>query len=189
MRRLLEAGATCVGVTNLDQFATGLVGTRSPYGVPRNPIDARLAPGGSSSGSAVAVARGLVDFALGTDTAGSGRVPAAQNRIVGLKPTRGLLSMSGVVPAVRSIDCVSIFARSVGVAARALDVGAGFDDADWWSRRAGAAPLTMPTLVVGVPVIDAAFRSPQDAGGVAVVGRRARLARPRRSWWTSTSVR
>ncbi len=80
-----------------------------------------------------------------------------------MKPTRGLLSMSGVVPAVRSIDCVSIFARSVGVAARALDVGAGFDDADWWSRRAGAAPLTMPTLVVGVPVIDTAFRSPEDA--------------------------
>ena len=162
VRRLLDAGATCVGVTNLDQFATGLVGTRSPYGVPRNPIDARLVPGGSSSGSAVAVARELVDFALGTDTAGSGRVPAAQNRIVGLKPTRGLLPMTGVVPAVRSIDCVSIFARSVGLAARALDACAGFDGADPWSRRAGAAPLTMPTLVVGVPAIDAAFRSSQD---------------------------
>ncbi|MEL6981544.1 MAG: amidase family protein, partial [Actinomycetota bacterium] len=111
--RLQQAGATCLGVTNLDQFATGLVGTRSPHGVPRNAIDPTLIPGGSSSGSAVAVARGIADFGLGTDTAGSGRVPAAQNRIVGLKPTRGAVPTRGVGPAVRSLDCVSIFARTV----------------------------------------------------------------------------
>jgi allophanate hydrolase len=104
--RLVAAGALLVGKTNLDQFATGLVGTRSPYGVPRNPFDPDFIPGGSSSGSAVAVAAGLVAFALGTDTAGSGRVPASFNNIVGLKPTRGLVSARGVVPACRSLDCV-----------------------------------------------------------------------------------
>src|SRR6202521_3165595 len=107
--RLIDAGAILVGKTNLDQFATGLVGVRSPYGVPRNPFDARYIPGGSSAGSAVAVASGLVSFALGTDTAGSGRVPAAFNQLVGLKPTRGLVSTDGLVPACRSLDCVSIF--------------------------------------------------------------------------------
>ena len=103
MARLLAAGAVLLGKTNLDQFATGLVGTRSPYGVPRNPFDARFIPGGSSSGSAVAVAvaAGLVSFALGTDTAASGRIPAALNNIVGLKPTRGLLSTRGTVHACR----------------------------------------------------------------------------------------
>ena len=116
-----------VGKTNLDQFAAGLVGTRSPYGVPRNPFDARYIPGGSSSGSAVAVAAGLVSFALGTDTAGSGRVPAAFNNIVGLKPTRGLLSTRGVVPACRSLDCVSMFALSAQDAVAVLDVAACFD--------------------------------------------------------------
>src|SRR6201988_3928410 len=110
VRQLLAAGAVLLGKTNLDQFATGLVGTRSPYGVPRNPFDTRFIPGGSSSGSAVAVASGLVSFALGTDTGGSGRIPAAFNNLVGLKPTRGLLSMRGVVPACRSLDCVSVFA-------------------------------------------------------------------------------
>ena len=104
--RLLAAGAVLLGKTNLDQFATGLDGTRSPYGVPLNPFDARFIPGGSSSGSAVAVAAGLASFALGTDTAGSGRVPAAFNNIVGVKPTRGLLSTRGVVPhASHSIAC------------------------------------------------------------------------------------
>jgi len=112
VRRLVAAGAIVVGKTNLDQFATGLVGVRSPYGVPRNPFDPSFVPGGSSSGSAVAVAAGLVSFALGTDTAGSGRVPAGFNNIVGLKPTPGLLSTSGVVPACRSLDCVSVFALS-----------------------------------------------------------------------------
>jgi len=109
VQRLLDAGAILIGKTNLDQFATGLVGTRSPYGACASAFDARYISGGSSSGSAVAVAAGLASFALGTDTAGSGRVPAAFNNIVGLKPTRGLLSTRGVVPACRSLDCVSIF--------------------------------------------------------------------------------
>ena len=115
--RLLAAGAICVGKTNLDQFATGLVGTRSPYGIPRNPFDPRYIVGGSSSGSGVAVATGLASFALGTDTAGSGRVPAAFNNIVGLKPTPGRVSTRGVVPACRSIDCVSVLALTVDDAA------------------------------------------------------------------------
>jgi allophanate hydrolase len=124
--RLLAAGAVLLGKTNLDQFATGLVGTRSPYGVPRNPFDARFIPGGSSSGSAVAVATGLISFALGTDTAGSGRIPAAFNNLVGLKPTSGLLSTRGIVPACRSLDCVSIFALSVQDASSVFDVAAFF---------------------------------------------------------------
>jgi len=138
VERLLAAGAILIGKTNLDQFATGLVGTRSPYGVPRNPFDARYIPGGSSSGSAVAVASGLVSFALGTDTAGSGRVPAAFNNIVGLKPTRGLVSTRGVVPACASLDCVSIFALTVGDAEEVLGVVEGFDVEDPFSRRAPA---------------------------------------------------
>ncbi|HXU65105.1 MAG TPA: allophanate hydrolase [Polyangia bacterium] len=132
--RLRQAGALCVGKTNLDQLATGLGGVRSPYGVPPNPFDADHAPGGSSSGSGVAVAVGLVDFALGTDTAGSGRVPAAFNNIVGLKPSRGLLSASGVVPACPSLDCVSIFALTVEQAARVADLARGFDESDPFSR-------------------------------------------------------
>ena len=107
---LLAAGAILIGKTNLDQFATGLVGVRSPYGIPKNPFDERYIPGGSSSGSAVAVATGLVSFSLGTDTAGSGRVPAALNNIAGWKPTPGLVSTEGIVPACRSLDCVSVFA-------------------------------------------------------------------------------
>jgi allophanate hydrolase len=110
VEKLLAAGAILIGKTNMDQFATGLVGVRSPYGVPKNPFDERYIPGGSSSGSAVAVARGFVSFSLGTDTAGSGRVPAAFNNIVGWKPTPGLVSTEGVVPACRSLDCVSVFA-------------------------------------------------------------------------------
>ncbi|MBV9374601.1 MAG: allophanate hydrolase [Alphaproteobacteria bacterium] len=139
---LLSAGAVLIGKTNLDQFATGLVGTRSPYGTPRNPFDARYIPGGSSSGSAVAVAAGLVSFALGTDTAGSGRVPAAFNNIVGLKPTRGLVSTRGVVPACRSIDCVSIFALTAGDAAAVLDVAARFDPDDPLAREAQSGQLS-----------------------------------------------
>jgi allophanate hydrolase len=118
--RLRAAGAVVLGTTNLDQFATGLVGTRSPYGAVRNAIDPARVSGGSSSGSAVAVALGIVDLALGTDTAGSGRVPAAFNGIVGLKPTYGLIPTRGVVPACRSLDCVSIFARTVAEASQAL---------------------------------------------------------------------
>lgn len=118
--RLRAAGAVVLGTTNMDQFATGLVGTRSPYGAVRNAIDPARVSGGSSSGSAVAVALGIVDIALGTDTAGSGRVPAAFNGIVGLKPTYGLVPTAGVVPACRSLDCVSIFARTVEEASEAL---------------------------------------------------------------------
>ncbi|MEV6761984.1 allophanate hydrolase [Streptomyces sp. NPDC051105] len=118
--RLRAAGALVLGTTNLDQFATGLVGTRSPYGAVRNAIDPARISGGSSSGSAVAVALGIVDFALGTDTAGSGRIPAAFNGIVGLKPTRGLVPTTGVVPACASIDCVTVFARTLPEAEQAL---------------------------------------------------------------------
>jgi allophanate hydrolase len=135
---LEAAGAMLVGKTNLDQFATGLVGVRSPHGVPRNVLDPSRIPGGSSSGSAVAVAAGLVAFALGTDTAGSGRVPAMANGIVGLKPTRGLVSTCGVVPACRSLDCVSVFAGSVGEAMAVLAVAAAFDAEDAFSRPAPA---------------------------------------------------
>jgi allophanate hydrolase len=132
--KLIEAGAIPVGKTNLDQFATGLVGTRSPYGAGRNSFDPAYISGGSSSGSAVAVATGLVSFSLGTDTAGSGRVPAAFNNIVGLKATCGALSTSGVVPACRSLDCVSIFALTAGDAARVYDVATVFDPDDSYAR-------------------------------------------------------
>jgi allophanate hydrolase len=138
--RLIAAGAIPFGKTNLDQFATGLVGTRSPYGACRSVIDPRYIAGGSSSGSAVAVAAGLVSFALGTDTAGSGRVPAAFNGIVGLKPSGGRLSTSGVVPACRSLDCVSIFAGDVAGARLVFDAAAAVDPADPYSRAPRAAP-------------------------------------------------
>jgi allophanate hydrolase len=134
VQRLEDAGAVAVGKTNLDQFATGLVGTRSPYGIPANPFDAAFIPGGSSSGSAVAVARGLVSFALGTDTAGSGRVPAGFTGTVGVKPTRGIVSAAGVVPACRSLDCVSIFARTIDDAQVVLGAAAGPDARDPFSR-------------------------------------------------------
>ncbi len=132
--RLRDAGAIVMGKTNLDQFATGLNGTRSPYGPVGSAPDPRYVSGGSSSGSAVAVAGGEVLFSLGTDTAGSGRVPATLNGIVGVKPTRGLLSNRGVVPACRALDCVSIFAADLGGAARVLAVAKGFDAADPYSR-------------------------------------------------------
>ncbi|MBW4464252.1 MAG: allophanate hydrolase [Pegethrix bostrychoides GSE-TBD4-15B] len=152
VQKLCAAGAIPIGKTNLDQFATGLVGTRSPYGICRNPFDARFIPGGSSSGSGVAVAAGLVSFALGTDTAGSGRVPAAFGNIVGLKPTKGQISTKGLVPAVRSLDCISIFALTCADAATVLQVAGGFDPEDAFSRA--ALPLTLPDLTalrVGVP--------------------------------------
>lgn len=132
--RLRAAGAILVGKTNLDQFATGLVGTRSPHGAVSNSFDARYISGGSSSGSASVVARGLVPFALGTDTAGSGRVPAGFNNIVGLKPTRGWLSTAGVVPACRTLDCVSVFALTVEDALAVADIAGGYDRADAYSR-------------------------------------------------------
>lgn len=136
VQRLVSAGAIPVGKTNLDQFATGLVGVRSPYGIPKNALNPDYIPGGSSSGSAVAVAEGLCSFSLGTDTAGSGRIPAAFNGLVGLKPTKGLLSTRGVVPACRSLDCVSIFARTCADAAAVLAVAAGYDADDSFSRPA-----------------------------------------------------
>jgi len=136
VQRLLDAGAVLLGKTNLDQFATGLVGVRSPYGVPRNVFDAARVPGGSSSGSACAVAAGIVRFALGTDTAGSGRVPAHFGNVVGLKPTVGSISATGMVPACRSLDTISILAASVDEALAVARVMAGFDEADPYSRTA-----------------------------------------------------
>ena len=134
VQRLIDAGAVPVGKTNLDQFATGLVGTRSPHGACRNAFDPDYLSGGSSSGSAVAVALGQVGFSLGTDTAGSGRVPAMFNNLVGVKPTRGLLSAGGVVPACRTLDTVSIFALTGPDAERVLDVAARFDEQDAYAR-------------------------------------------------------
>jgi allophanate hydrolase len=151
--RLRQAGAIIIGKTNLDQFATGLVGVRSPYGVPANPMRADLIPGGSSSGSAVAVSAGLVPLSLGTDTAGSGRVPAMLNNIVGLKPSLGLVSTAGVVPACRTLDCVSIFALTVDDAMAALAAMAGPDSSDPFSRDRTVASLSpFPDgLRLGVP--------------------------------------
>ncbi len=153
VQRLEAAGATVLGKTNLDQFATGLVGTRSPYGAVRDARRPQHVSGGSSSGSAVAVAMGLADLALGTDTAGSGRVPAAFQGVVGVKPTRGLVPTLGVVPACVSLDCVTVFARSLGPALAASAVLAGPDPADPHSRPAPPdAPLAAPaTPRVGVP--------------------------------------
>ncbi|MDO8248271.1 MAG: allophanate hydrolase [Rhodoferax sp.] len=136
VQQLIAAGAVPIGKTNLDQFATGLNGTRSPYGACRNAFDPDYIAGGSSSGSSVAVAKGWVSFSLGTDTAGSGRVPASFNNLIGLKPTCGLLSSRGVVPACRSLDTVSIFALTAGDAQAVLNVAASFDAADPFSRSA-----------------------------------------------------
>lgn len=150
--RLKAAGAIVIGKTNLDQFATGLVGVRTFYPVPRNACDPDLVPGGSSSGSAVSVARGLVSFSLGTDTAGSGRVPAALNNIVGLKPTVGALSTRGVLPACRTLDCVSIFAGTVEDAHRVLSIAAGYDADDAYSKAVPVGPMTAPpALRIAIP--------------------------------------
>jgi allophanate hydrolase len=152
--QLIAAGAIPLGKTNLDQFATGLNGTRSPYGVCRNAFNPDFIAGGSSSGSAVAVALGLCSFSLGTDTAGSGRVPAAFNNLVGLKPTRGVLSSRGVVPACRSLDSVSIFARTAQEARAVFDVVAFYDDEDEYARplREGDAGFTTAaSFRLGVP--------------------------------------
>lgn len=152
VRRLLDAGATLVGKTNLDQFACGLNGTRSPYGAVPNAFRPEYISGGSSSGSAYAVAAGEVDFALGTDTAGSGRVPAGLNNIVGLKPSLGLVSTAGVVPAAQGVDCVSIFATDVSTAARVLAAAMGHDPQDPCSRRIALAARPLPRAFrFGVP--------------------------------------
>ncbi|HEY2383080.1 MAG TPA: allophanate hydrolase [Terriglobia bacterium] len=155
VQRLIDAGAILIGKTNMDQFATGLVGVRSPYGACSSVYDSRYISGGSSSGSAVAVAKGLCAFSLGTDTAGSGRVPAAFNNLIGLKPSRGLLSASGVVPACRSLDCVSIFARTAADAETIWKAAKGFDAGDPYSRAfppgAAAAPWLTGAFRFGVP--------------------------------------
>jgi allophanate hydrolase len=151
VERLLQEGAICIGKTNLDQFATGLNGTRSPYGAPRNVYNRAYVSGGSSSGSSVAVAAGLVAFALGTDTAGSGRVPAAFNHLIGFKPTRGRWSNGGVVPACRTLDCVTVLASSVADASLVDDVVAGFDAADAYSVVVPDRPRD--TRRIGVPRI------------------------------------
>ncbi len=151
--QLIAAGAIPIGKTNLDQFATGLVGVRTPYGAPRNAFDAGMVPGGSSSGSAIAVARGLVSFALGTDTAGSGRVPAGLNNLVGLKPTLGAISTRGVVPACRTLDCVSVFALTVDDAFEVFSEIARYDSADAYARRFAPGrigPLT-PAPRIAIP--------------------------------------
>jgi len=139
VQQLIAAGAIPVGKTNLDQFATGINGTRSPFGIPTCVFDDRYISGGSSSGSAVTVAGGLVPFSLGTDTAGSGRIPAAFNNIVGLKPTKGLFSSSGLVPAARSLDCITVFATSIDDAVTVSEIASGFDAEDAFSRQAPAA--------------------------------------------------
>lgn len=152
VQRLLQAGAALQGKTNLDQFACGLNGTRSPYGAVPNAFNPTYVSGGSSAGSAVAVARGEVDFALGTDTAGSGRVPAGLNNIVGLKPSKGLISAHGVVPAAQSVDCVSIFARTVATAAKVLAQAMGYDAQDPYSRPLPLNTSPLPrAFKFGVP--------------------------------------
>ncbi|AOJ17469.1 allophanate hydrolase [Burkholderia vietnamiensis] len=190
--RLIAAGAIPIGKTNLDQFATGLSGQRSPYGACRNALDPRYASGGSSSGSAVAVALGVATFSLGTDTAGSGRVPAAFHGLVGLKPTRGVLSTLGVVPACRSLDCVSVFARSPADARAVFDVAQGVAERDPYGRawqplldahgvRARPAP-PLGQLRFGVPRADqlefygdASYRAAWDAALVRLRATGARV--------------
>ncbi len=155
VQALVDAGAIPIGKTNLDQFATGLVGTRSPYGACSSVFDPRYISGGSSSGSAVAVASGLVSFALGSDTAGSGRVPAAFNNLIGLKPTRGVLSTLGLVPACRTLDCVTVLAHTCHDAHTVLQAARGFDPLDPFSRAPApgqdAAPWLAGAFRFGVP--------------------------------------
>jgi allophanate hydrolase len=176
VEKLLAAGAIRIGKTNLDQFATGLVGVRTPYPIPRNAIDPALVPGGSSSGSAVAVARGLISFALGTDTAGSGRVPAGLNNIVGLKPSVNAVSTRGVVPACQTLDCVSVFACTVDDAWRVFESMAGYDAQDPYARpvKLGTLSKLPPNLVLGVPrPVDLRFfgdHSAADAFSAALDG-------------------
>jgi allophanate hydrolase len=149
VERLEAAGAICIGKTNLDQFATGLVGTRSPYGIPRNAYNLAYVSGGSSSGSSVAVAAGLVPFALGTDTAGSGRVPAAFNHLIGFKPSKGRWSTRGLIPACRTLDCITVFADTVADARLVDDVAAGFDPSDPYSKPLADVPVRPERI--GVP--------------------------------------
>jgi allophanate hydrolase len=177
--RLKRAGAIVIGKTNLDQFATGLVGVRSPYGIPRNPLRPDLIPGGSSSGSAVAVAAGLVPLALGSDTAGSGRVPAGFNNIVGLKPSPGLVPNTGIVPACRSLDCASIFALTTDDAWTALAAIAGPDPGDAYSRDRplGTPGAVAPGTKLGVPLPGQRLFFDDRASAAAYEAALARLTR------------
>jgi allophanate hydrolase len=178
--RLEKGGAILIGKTNLDQFATGLNGTRSPYGIPASTFNANYISGGSSSGSAVAVAAGLVSFALGTDTAGSGRVPAAFNNIVGLKPTKGRISMRGVVPACRTQDTVSILALTAADAAKVASVALAFDAEDPFAR-CGAPRFAVESapepLRLGIPKGDIPFFGDTDYASLyrAAIDRMARI--------------
>ena len=160
VQRLVDAGAIPLGKTNMDQFATGLVGTRTPYGATRNAVDPSYIAGGSSSGSAVAVKLGLAAFALGTDTAGSGRVPAAFNELVGFKPSRGWWSTRGVVPACRTLDCVSVFANTVADARAVARVAGGFDADDPFARRIDLNGFDPETVRYGC--LDPADLPPMD---------------------------
>jgi allophanate hydrolase len=187
VEQLIAAGAIPIGKTNLDQFATGLNGTRTPHGIPRCVFNEKYISGGSSSGSAVAVASGLVPFSLGTDTAGSGRVPASFNNLVGLKPTKGLFSNSGVVPAVRSQDCISVFARNIDDALTVSRIAAAYDAEDAYSRQAPVTTLSEkewpPRFTFGVPtaehlqffgdkdaeaIFKAAIQRLEDMGGTCI---------------------
>jgi allophanate hydrolase len=173
--RLRAAGALVLGKTNLDQFATGLVGTRSPYGAVRNAWDPARISGGSSSGSAVAVALGIADMALGTDTAGSGRVPAALNGIVGVKPTKGLVPVTGVVPACYTLDCVTVFARDLRLARSAAEIVEGPDPADPLSRTGTQLPPPPARPRVAVPTREN-LHDLADGWGEAFEAAVARLA-------------
>lgn len=176
VQRLLDAGALYVGKTNLDQFATGLNGTRTPYTVPRSVFGGEMISGGSSSGSALAVALGQVPFAVATDTAGSGRVPAALNGVVGYKPSRGLISTVGLVPACKSLDCISLMAGSVDDVDRVMDVITGRDDADAWSRDRGPR-FSGDDVRVGLPPVEELEFFGDDAMRTAHLGFRDQLAR------------
>ena len=154
VQKLIDAGAIPIGKTNLDQFATGLVGVRSPYGAGRNTVDPEYISCGSSSGSAITVAQGLVSFSLGTDTAGSGRVPAAFNNLIGLKPSVGLLSTRGVLPACRTLDAISVFALTAGDARRVLRVAEGYDAGDDYSRHIERCAFSTNQFRFGVPRAD-----------------------------------
>ncbi|MXP21009.1 allophanate hydrolase [Gordonia sp. HNM0687] len=174
VQRLLDAGALYVGKTNLDQFATGLNGTRTPHTVPRSVYGGEMISGGSSSGSALAVALGQVPFAVATDTAGSGRVPAALNGVVGYKPSRGLISTVGLVPACKSLDCITMMAGHIDDVDRVMAVMAGRDDGDPWSRSAGPTYPGTP-IRIGLPPVSELEFFGDDAMRAAHLAFRDRL--------------
>ena len=179
---LLDAGAILIGKTNLDQFATGLNGTRTPYPIPHSVYGDDLISGGSSSGSALAVALGDVPFAVATDTAGSGRVPPALNGVIGFKPSRGLISTVGLVPACRSLDCISLIAGTVDDLTTVFDLVAGRDGRDPWSRERVHRTVAPDTVVVGLPPMGELEFFDDDAMAAA-------HARARAGWSAEFSVR